>query len=440
MSRFTAHAVACTIAVATASHALAGPLTPPLGAPSPTNKTLGHVEPRVPINADNTPGDGDSVFRITTPGSYYLTASIPPVGPGRHAIEVDTENVTIDLNGFTINGNGDETLAAIAGGFALTVRNGFIETWDDIGVTAGGSLRVERVHFDNVGGTQSIASAAAFLVAECTFRLSGAVVPADGTAIIRCRFRDQRRAIRNAAAEGVVVLDTVIDGQNTGVTEATIDLGAGAIVSRVVVSEEGQTAIRIADSGLVDRCVVTGAASGGGTSTAIVVGTNSIVSNSVVQDFGGVGISAEAGSRIEGNSIVSCAGGGIQAVTAVIAHNVLESNGGNGIEVGNACLVVHNLVRSTTGDGILGTNDNTIRGNTLDGDSIRVLNSDNIIDGNAIIDVFSNSIILESGGNLVIRNTISGGLISNIGGNTVAATATGTAAINAAGPFANIFF
>lgn len=43
-------------------------------------------------------------------------------------------------------------------------------------------------------------------------------------------------------------------------------------------------------------------------------------------------------------------------------------------------------------------------------------------------------------GNVVIRNTISGDLISNIGGNTVAATVSDSAAVNGAGPFANILY
>src|SRR5262245_46218450 len=44
-----------------------GALTPP-GAPAPTMKTLDQLEPRIPINATNTPGDATSVYKITVPG------------------------------------------------------------------------------------------------------------------------------------------------------------------------------------------------------------------------------------------------------------------------------------------------------------------------------------------------------------------------------------
>ena len=42
----------------------------PSAAPGPTMKTLDEVEPRTAINAENTPGDADSTYKITQPGSY----------------------------------------------------------------------------------------------------------------------------------------------------------------------------------------------------------------------------------------------------------------------------------------------------------------------------------------------------------------------------------
>ena len=53
-----------------------GPLAPP-GAAAPTTKTLDQVEPRIAINSTNTPGDADSLYKITQPGSSYLTGNSP---------------------------------------------------------------------------------------------------------------------------------------------------------------------------------------------------------------------------------------------------------------------------------------------------------------------------------------------------------------------------
>src|SRR3954470_4200181 len=79
-----------------------GTLTPP-GAPAPTMKTLDQVEPRTPIDATHTPGDADSLFKITQPGSYYLTANVTGV-PAKHGVEIAASGVTLDLNGFDLVG------------------------------------------------------------------------------------------------------------------------------------------------------------------------------------------------------------------------------------------------------------------------------------------------------------------------------------------------
>src|SRR5689334_9465486 len=81
----------------------AGPLDPPAGPVTPTYKTLTEVEPRIAINAINTPGDADSLFKITKPGSYYLTGNITGV-VGRHGVEIIVGGVTLDLNGFDLVG------------------------------------------------------------------------------------------------------------------------------------------------------------------------------------------------------------------------------------------------------------------------------------------------------------------------------------------------
>ena len=69
-----------------------GSLTPP-GAPAPTMKTLDQVEARTPISS--------LPFPINNPGSYYLTKNLN-VASG-DAITINANQVTIDLNGFTIS-------------------------------------------------------------------------------------------------------------------------------------------------------------------------------------------------------------------------------------------------------------------------------------------------------------------------------------------------
>lgn len=80
---------------------MAGTLNPS-ATPAPTMKTLTEVEPRTSIPGSDTPV---SVFTISQSGSYYLTGDRICSGVG---IQVDADDVTIDLMGFTLSGPGSE--------------------------------------------------------------------------------------------------------------------------------------------------------------------------------------------------------------------------------------------------------------------------------------------------------------------------------------------
>ncbi len=132
--------------------ALAGPLDPPAGAVAPTYKTLTEVEPRIAITAANTPGDADSLFKITAPGSYYLTGNITGA-VGKYGIEIVASGVTLDLNGFDlagVAGSSDGVKASAAGLTNIAVVNGSVRNWGGDGIDLGATLvsgsRVERVH------------------------------------------------------------------------------------------------------------------------------------------------------------------------------------------------------------------------------------------------------------------------------------------------------
>ena len=109
-----------------------GSLTPP-GAPAPTMKTLTQIEPRTPVDATNTPGNTTVQYVINQPGSYYLTGNIL-VAANRTGITIQTNDVTLDLNGFVMTGPGGTTYNAIAvvGQVAqnnVVIRNGTLRNW-----------------------------------------------------------------------------------------------------------------------------------------------------------------------------------------------------------------------------------------------------------------------------------------------------------------------
>lgn len=134
----------------------AGPLDPPSGAISSTYKTLGEIEPRTPISLATTPGDDDSLYRIITSGSYYLTGNVVGVS-GKSGIEITAINVTIDLNGYRFDGSSstlDGIVIATPTNVGLTVTNGVVRLWggDGIDTTGADYVRIENViASDNVG-------------------------------------------------------------------------------------------------------------------------------------------------------------------------------------------------------------------------------------------------------------------------------------------------
>jgi hypothetical protein len=137
-----------------------GSLTPP-GAPAPTMKTLDQLEARTPIST--------APFTIGTSGSYYLTGNLS-VTTG-NAIVINADNVTLDLNGFTLSST---AATDIGSGVSITnvrtnvvVRNGSIRglttysagTFTKAGFQSGifvntstsQNIRVADIHVSGVG-------------------------------------------------------------------------------------------------------------------------------------------------------------------------------------------------------------------------------------------------------------------------------------------------
>ena len=147
MKLITASALTLALA-AGGTLVVAGPLNPPAGPVAPTFKTLADVEPRVAISASTTPGDADSVYRITQPGSYYLTGPVQGAA-GKSGIEIAASHVTIDLGGFRLLGSAG-TLAGVVetpGLAAIVVTNGAVHGWGLSGVDlrTAASCRIEGV-------------------------------------------------------------------------------------------------------------------------------------------------------------------------------------------------------------------------------------------------------------------------------------------------------
>jgi parallel beta-helix repeat protein len=168
-------------ALGVATLAIAGPLTPPATPITSTGKTLAEIEPRIAINATNTPGDSDaspSLFKITQPGSYYLTGNITGVA-GKNGIEIAASGVTLDLNGFDLVGttgpfsNYDGINVSVNSLTNISVINGSIRNWGDIGLNlAAAPLPAKNCRVDGVvvsgNASDGIRVSAGTIITNCS--------------------------------------------------------------------------------------------------------------------------------------------------------------------------------------------------------------------------------------------------------------------------------
>ncbi len=327
-----------TLAAATL---FAGPLSPPPGPVASTGKTLAEAEPRIAINATNTPGDANSKFRIAQPGSYYLTANITGDN-AKHGIEIAASGVTIDLAGFVLAG-GPGTLKGITTDGArsgLSIRNGTVTLWGDDGVNivAGGpssSSMFENV-FAIANGNYGIRAGSGAIISSCSAESNGFMgVSCDDRATISyC-------TLRLNSGVGLYVANTSVVLGCTSMSNAAygFSVGDGCSVQNSVASLNGSTGINASNACTISNC------------------TSS--------ENTGDGISASRGSTI--------------------SHSSAYSNALNGIEVNLRCVILENVCEengTTLGGGIHAFADhNRIEGNTCIGNDlgINVSGTHNII-------------------------------------------------------------
>jgi hypothetical protein len=249
---------------------------------------------RTPINPADLP------LTISKPGSYYLTGDAN-IKADASAITVTANNVTIDLNGFTLEGPGKD-FATANGAAAITynandlaVVNGTMTEWPSGGLRRLGS-GVRGVALDlriaNTGGY------AIFLL--------------NGSLVANCQIYSNSGSTAVRLFDGSQVYNTLV--AYSGVDNTS-------------------NAFHIEDSSVVENCV---AFQNEGDGFQIQDGAT--IRNSVARQNGGYGIEA-AGSAvlIEGCSATDNTASGIFATSgARISGTISYSNGGNGIALGSA--------------------------------------------------------------------------------------------------------
>jgi hypothetical protein len=396
-------------------------------------KPLDQLEARSPIRAEMLP------LEIASPGSYYLVEDIGAAG----GITISADDVTLDLNGFTLSGGLGSGIYVAPGLEGITIRNGTVRDWEWDGVLAHpASVHVEGVvALDN--GNNGIYVGHESVVEQCR---------ADGNS-----------AAGIASGLDSVVRDSTACWNGTTTEDAGIFVHSGSVVVSCSASNNTGTGISTGPHVVVNDCATRGnsvAGIRGSEGTRIVgsvansngdvgleVGTDGEIVDCVSSSNGHTGIKGDSGTLIRGcgaslNQIGIETGGG-----ASILRCIARGNTGRGIVAGHGSMVEGCTVRENQDDGIFATYGVHVVGNTVswngsvvggDGAGIYVEGVDNRIDGNLVL---SNDRGIQAvlGQNTIVRNSASGNTVNYElhGGNDIGPI--GPAATSTS-PWANIEF
>jgi hypothetical protein len=360
-----------TLLLAAPALALAGPLDPPAGPIVPTPGP----EPRIAINNTNTPGDADSLFKITQPGSYYLAGNITGV-VGKHGIEIASTGVTLDLNGFDLSGVAamgafDGINVSTIGLTNITILNGSIRSWGDEGIDLGTvAVTISRIDGVSARGNagNGILAGGTSTVTDCTATSNGGSGISTGITshLTNC-------SASNNTSNGI---NATIASTLTGCSAST-NTGFGIVVG---------------NGGTASNCSAYDNASFG-----ISVGLSSTAINCSAYSNTGGGFFVSTGSSLTNCSAYSNSGNGIVASFASIIGCTTRSNYIDGIQVSSSCIVRGNI---SALNGI----------NTTAGANIHATGSDNRIEENNCLSA-DFGVKVDAAGNFIVRNSGTGSTV-----------------------------
>lgn len=442
--------------------ALAGPLTPPAGPVAPTAKPLSEIEPRIAINATNTPGNGLAEFVITQPGSYYFTGNVNT--SSKSMLIIRASNVTVDLSGYTLASSGGigirpgivVDLASITN---VRILNGSIQGFNgdgiDLGFETTRGCRIENVTvtacgvgFDvsddttiincvarlnttggfslGVGGSIRGSTAvsnggfgfvlgSAGLATDCVSQDNdGGFGAGDGSTLVRC-------VAALSTQDGFVV-------SRATVTECTARSNSGnGFVASGGAAFSGCTALLNVQNGFnitAPRCRLTNCTASDNTGHGVFV--------DVTGDLAELNI---LGSTMSNNTL----SGITTEASTLIADGNVSNNGTVGIQVLNSCMIRGCTVNTNVQSGIVAAAANIIQNNMVSSNAVGAAGAgaagilctadDNRLEGNMLVSNAQDGIRLNAAGNLVIRNTLTrtGTTINAVANNRIAQIITNPA-------------
>ena len=319
-----------------------GPLTPP-GAPAPTMKTLEQIEPRTPISSAD--------YVISNSGSYYLTSNLTAAA-GQNGITVDSDDVTIDLNGFTLTGSGATSGHGIYQADTLRnlrVHNGNVVQWGGLG-RSGVYADGKNNQFDHIQAATNywgIWAGEGSTISDCSapYNRNDGIQTGPGATISACTASynsgDGLNADWGSTISDCSAYNNSGDGLNADWGSTISDCSAYGNLNDGINALNGST---ISDCSAYENF-----------GNGIRALSNSTISGCSAYKNSGDGIQASDDSNITGNTCdkngyAAGAGGGIHVTgtgNRIDSNNVRDND--RGIDVGDAeNYVARNIVRSNT--------------------------------------------------------------------------------------------
>ena len=284
-----------------------GSLTPP-GPPAPTMKTLSQVEPRTPIGAVQSTPIASLPYLIASPGSYYLTSSLTGVS-GSSGIIISNNDVTLDLNGFTLLG-GPGTINGIVIGYSnqqititnLTIRNGVLDSWGNAGVNAanGYNCQFEELRVSSNG--YGIEAGNNCIVKNCTAsrNQSIGINVQNSCAVKDCLASDNFTGI--STGNDCTVISCTAANNNSSDESIGIGVGWNSTVKDCTASNNGGDGVQAGPNTTVQSCTAAGNGYAGIEINydGLITGNNCC--NNTYGIFIDVGYSLIDGNNVRGNS------------------------------------------------------------------------------------------------------------------------------------------
>ncbi|MDF1696948.1 MAG: right-handed parallel beta-helix repeat-containing protein [Saprospiraceae bacterium] len=330
---------------------------------------ISDLQTRIPIDDvayfdtyDGTYAD----YVITQSGSYYLTEIINLGQTGGNCIVIDSDNVTLDMNGFAIYGDGNNNVnngstpsgqTTDPGGsgvgilvngehFNITIKDGFINSWQDDGIDAS---ETKNSIFQNLNfrynGQNGMSIGDQNLIDNCTsfFNVLDGIYGGLGNNFINCSGDSNGESAMQSDSSSQFISCAAYDNYGDGISTET-----GSLVFGCVVSENAGIGISVGSD-----CNVMNCSAYKNNNDGIRAGENSMISSCIaaINDGSGINMTGESGSVLKNSAYL---------------------NDISGIHCSN------------------------------------VTSADIKVDGNSLIDNDISGLAMESGGGFVVRNVATG--------------------------------